>query len=555
MDGQRKQPRRSARTNKGAGGSNQNQQNIGGTANQRTKNDDDESSIEGRRAVMEAYERYRTDREHTDDECRSMIRSYRQSLPTEEMAVPGLGIAIPTPIVAGGVAADLLRVLERDYLRAHRAGRGGASSDVGASSWRARDHKKMMEGAMVGPDLGNGNDDDATSVAVSDDTISVGSGYTVRPDEGDKDKDKSGSNGLSLGSAGRFELGRSSHLSGLTKSEYMYFDGAPSAESTAMKLTSGGEKRTLLSLIQPSSQFVAPIGRFNAKRLKVEKPRTDWNGLDPNLLHDVFSRLNLREKVRCMGKVCRAWNELRSRSDLFADLSDESGPNAADMYSLLLSWLPISAAPKLTGIRLNVLNDEDDSRARYLIYRINPSIRKIVLSGPGWVAGGMQLLNIRKIGPSLTSLTLDNISKEDIEYLMFEWKKIGKTSETEDLLDLLKMCIGLEELKLPCGILWNKNLSWLLSQIGSPDKTPTALRVLDLTMQSNANDGMKVRTCTDTISPLTQMIIPRYMHDEFYSTNQIFTFYTSTKDLEHLREWAGLQEYCPNLEVLKVPSN
>lgn len=354
---------------------------------------------------------------------------------------------------------------------------------------------------MVGPDLGSGNDDDATSVAVSDDTISVGSGYTVRPDEGDKDK--SGSNGLSLGSAGRFELGRSSHLSGLTKSEYMYFDDAPSAVPSAMKLTSGGEKRTLLSLIRPSHQFVTPIGRFNAKRLKVEKPRTDWNGLDPNLLHDVFSRLNLREKVRCMGKVCRAWNELRSRSDLFADLSDESGPNAADMYSLLFSWLPISAAPKLTGIRLNVLNDEDRSRASGLICRINPSIRKIVLSGPGWVADGMHLLNIGKIGPSLTSLTLDNISKEDIESLLFEWREIEKTSDIEDL---LKRCIGLEELKLPCGILWNRSLSWLLSQIGSPDKTPTALRVLDLTMQSNANDGMKVRTCNDTISPLKQMI-------------------------------------------------
>ena len=239
---------------------------------------------------------------------------------------------------------------------------------------------------MVGPGLGNGGDDDdgddVTSVAVSEDTISVGSGYTVRPEEED---DKS----ASFGGSGRtgMDLGRSLLLGGLTKSAY--FDDAPSAESSAVKLLSGGiggEKRTLSSSIYPSSQYVTPMGRFNAKRHKVDEPRTDWSGLDPNLLHDVFSRLNLREKVRCMGKVCRAWNKLRSRPGLFADLSDESGPNAEDMDFLLYRWLPESAAPKLTGIRLNVLSCEDKSRATCLICNINLQIKKIVLSGPGWVA-------------------------------------------------------------------------------------------------------------------------------------------------------------------------
>ena len=102
-------------------------------------------------------------------------------------------------------------------------------------------------------------------------------------------------------------------------------------------------------------------------------------------------------------------------------------------------------------------------------------------------------MDLCNITPSLTSLTLDNISKVDINSLMFEWKEIGKISDIEEL---MKRCIGLEELKLPSGILWDKSVSWLLSQIGSTEKAPAALRVLDLTMQSNANDGMTLEVST-----------------------------------------------------------
>ena len=104
MDGQRKQPRRSARKNK-----DQRQQNIGTASAQATN---DETNNEGWRAFMETYEQYRTHHEHTDDQCKSIVNSHVQSLSTQKKTVARLGISIPTPIVAGGVSAELLSILE-----------------------------------------------------------------------------------------------------------------------------------------------------------------------------------------------------------------------------------------------------------------------------------------------------------------------------------------------------------------------------------------------------------------------------------------------------------
>ena len=569
MDGQRKQPRRSARKNK-----DQRQQNIG-TATQTN----DETNNEGWRAFMEAHERYETHHEHTENQCKSMINSHVPSIPTQKTSVPSLGITIPTPIVAGGVSAELLQVLEQDYLRARRAGASGAASDVGASSWRARDHKKM-EGAVVGPGLGNrgGNDDDdVTSVAVSDDTISVGSGYTVRPDE---EVVKSPSSSLHPGPTymERIKLG-SSYLLGLDlgPADFGVLGDAMRATRDAPSSAIGGnvgEKRTFASL----GPLVTPFGQSSAKRLKLSideenaKPnRVGWNGLDPNLLHDVFSRLNLREKVRCMGKVCRAWNELRSRLDLFADLSDESGPNATDMRKLL-KWIPSSAISGVTGIRCHVrkldmshpewMHRDDDFNARKALEYLAESIpdntlsgiRTIIFSGPGIeIFGLLGRAAMLGIGSALRSLTLDRLSYDNAMMISDGFKYTGK--DGSEIIQLLEGCEKLEELKIP-SLLLPKSIPFssepvpsLLSIIGPPGTVATDLKVLDLTMSITDQREETVRNF------YAAHVILAYTKHCLELTLFLSAHFFFCQDLEHRLRWnlEDIDRFCRNLRTIKLP--
>lgn len=41
--------------------------------------------------------------------------------------------------------------------------------------------------------------------------------------------------------------------------------------------------------------------------------RNGWNGLSQDILHDVLSRLNVKERVKCASRVCKAWNEMKHR--------------------------------------------------------------------------------------------------------------------------------------------------------------------------------------------------------------------------------------------------
>jgi len=504
---ERKTRRRSARNNKGRtptfGG--------GGPANAFTDTSNDEEWD----AFMEAYDQYRNQHEHTAEQCRAMVDACLRALPTKTIIPnPDMGIAVPTSIVSGGASAAVLAAVEADYHRARKVGQAeGASSDVGASSWRTRDHKKIMENTMVGPSAPPASGDSV----VSDDTISIGSGYTVRTDEGNDEVGTSPRSAPSSSSIHmqRIKLGCSFLLGGRGMGST-----GPGGVSTSSGL--GGEKRTFAS-IEPNDtlqtgQLVTPFGRKIAKRPKLlsgsasskgpPTNRTGWNGLDPNLLHDILSRLNLREKVRCVGKVCRAWSELRTRSDLFTDLSDASGPNGTDMKTLL-RWLPSSVVAGVTGIRLHAVDDEwrfedfmgesvpsqfgDAMEAESALIQLAnamkdktlSSIETIVFSGPkievlGVIGTAVDL----GIGPALRSITLDELSHE---YAVSVRSSFRLETDLSELSNLLEKTKKLEELRLPVDILPMKSyiraIPSLLSVIGPPDVIATHLKVLDLTMR------------------------------------------------------------------------
>jgi len=97
------------------------------------------------------------------------------------------------------------------------------------------------------------------------------------------------------------------------------------------------------------------LPRKARKAAKSAINRSGWNGMDPSLMHTVLHHLNLREKVICVSKVCKAWNELKNKCSpgLFVDLSDESGPKIADdMSNFVECWMPKEDARVTTSIRL-----------------------------------------------------------------------------------------------------------------------------------------------------------------------------------------------------------
>ena len=114
-----------------------------------------------------------------------------------------------------------------------------------------------------------------------------------------------------------------------------------------------------------------------------------------------------------MGKVCRSWNELRTRPGMFADLSDDSGLTCRGLRDLI-HLLPPNARSSITGIRLHCLENIDDSFGKLALYKIAKAngdtlsaIVKIVFSGPGVSAYGSFFQAARLgIGPSLHSCTM-----------------------------------------------------------------------------------------------------------------------------------------------------
>ena len=75
-----------------------------------------------------------------------------------------------------------------------------------------------------------------------------------------------------------------------------------------------------------------------------------WAGIPSDVMRDVLGRLNLRDKVVCVSKVCRAWNAFKTVPGLFADLTDGSGPSSIKTLNDLYDWHPDLTA--VTGLRI-----------------------------------------------------------------------------------------------------------------------------------------------------------------------------------------------------------
>lgn len=242
-----------------------------------------------------------------------------------------------------------------------------------------------------------------------------------------------------------------------------------------------------------------------------------WNGLDSNVLAKVFSLLNVKEKVVCVSRICKAWNKLKARSELFRNLTDESVPNV-DHMSSLIGWLPLSSRSAVTGLRI-VTSESDKispvsllARMHAAKTRVNPTLRTSTIVGDGaqqpkkkdiglvdletiFLCGpGIDGLSVHfplgyGTGPNLKCLTLDGLSRVKSRYMRIDPSK-AKNSPLYYLTQLLGKCPGLEILRMPPSLVSPLGLIHSLGAIGAPDVVTTSLKTLDLTMSMRDSDGV-----------------------------------------------------------------
>ena len=239
-----------------------------------------------------------------------------------------------------------------------------------------------------------------------------------------------------------------------------------------------------------------------------------WNGLDSNILANALSLLNLKEKVLCVSRICKSWNKLKHRSELFHDLADESVPNVDDM-SRLIGWLPLPSRSAVTAIKIATSDSDNTSPVSMLARlhaaktRVNPTLRapagdgkkkdmglidlqKIVLSGPLVDGLSVHFPLGYGTGPNLQCLVLDGLSRVKSRYMRIDPTK-AKDSPLYYLTQLLAKCSGLQVLKMPPPLVSPSGLAHSLGAIGPSDVKATSLRTLDLTMaMSDAAEGSEV---------------------------------------------------------------
>lgn len=247
----------------------------------------------------------------------------------------------------------------------------------------------------------------------------------------------------------------------------------------------------------------------------------------------IFSYLNLKEKVLCLSRVCKGWNQWKDKNtNLFRDLTDESGPDTWELCFILRYWLSQSAAAAVTGIRFCSPNDSDSDQpfcylALDLLKESKKAVcstltdetalsdmEKIVLSGPDdWdlerYDAGM--------GANLRCLVLTHLSSrpDSIERLRID--PAGAGGRLNYPTKLLGRCGHLEVLKAPQPLVSDDGLVHSLRAIGPANSVAASLRELDLTM------------------PMSSNVIDRREIGEIY-----------------YHDISRLGRFCPNLEILKL---
>ena len=252
--------------------------------------------------------------------------------------------------------------------------------------------------------------------------------------------------------------------------------------------------------------------------------RSGWNGMDPSLMRIVLHHLNLREKVICVSKVCKAWNELKDKCSpgLFVDLSDESGPKTAiDMCTFVEFCVPKEDARVTTSIRLvstkecsssavglplfsfsgikkppadDIDSDDEDAQQAERERKTTSlsDIEKLCLVGPKIKKDNLYGIHVYGIGPNLKFFGIDDIAHRNVLPLRsyLHYNRGGRV--------LLPKFRALEVLEMPTSLVSDQGLITTLSSIGPSNVTATKLRVLDLTKRTTGVPiGEEVRAVID----------------------------------------------------------
>ena len=257
--------------------------------------------------------------------------------------------------------------------------------------------------------------------------------------------------------------------------------------------------------------------------------RDGWNGLSQDILHDVLSRLNVKERVKCASRICKAWNEMKQRRGLFTDLSDESVPIDGNILDLL-HWLPDQALATVTGIRMTgtripfrefrkgphnegvptvyhlwLMKGRAKSKVGGQVDGLADTVlndtKKVVLVGREIDPPNLLALTNQGCGPSLKSLALEHLAHEHAKRLVVDPDLSNVFYRS--LTDLCSKSKLLEQLKIPAFLVSPLGLLHTLSAVGPVSIQPTALRELALSISLADPTGTnKVRSkCHIVVHP------------------------------------------------------
>jgi len=244
--------------------------------------------------------------------------------------------------------------------------------------------------------------------------------------------------------------------------------------------------------------------------------------MDENLMRDVLSLLNLKEKVICVSKVCKAWNELKGKvPGIFVDLSCSSGPRTAGQTSKFLNWIPKADAAALTGVR--IATDKKDEAWAALVVMHNlaelkqPRLKELKSSTYDSDDDDEETQREKEAYRKIKATSLSDIQKFCIdgkmkydEFLMLQRYGVGpclthfsvdgitfstarSLADSLDLQELLHECTMLQVLEMPSSLVSSEGLFHTLFRFNVPSQTRADLRVLDLTkITSNVPAGIEV---------------------------------------------------------------